>query len=1247
MTKTGRFLTATLAAALIAGELSRVFTGTYVNVYAAEPDLIVTDDLVAPESLIAEENEVAEGSEVTEESVASDKPVTNDDLLTEEPELTDEAEDIDILTADGATDQNVMWQTGVATIGELVPGGKTMGPALNVLGGLLGVGDEGLSQQDLINKLKDVNKQISGLSKSISAFRTEMNKGLDKLERDMYAEIDDALNKITNDVFINGVGAELDTLQTQVSGRNGIAHKIDTINGDTDMTEEEKAIEIAYLIGNNSEWNQTQNALYRFKLVGNLLAGQTYRDTKGRNLYQVLYDNAAVNSKLSGEAYNKISPYIDRVVYEYFYAYTTLSQCLSASLAVSLMTDEEAKKLDAVTYEHYLECKTSTGLVKRELDNINKQLLDAKDTHSIVSMYSSFKYKQKNDACVYIGGGSCSIALSADLAMIDNPWIGKRLHEGNYNEESYYQAMSDFVSDGTNLDPDHVKDLSDHVNDMGEDISFLDYLRDSGFRVDEHITGNNACFAVSDLKTKQYRTLSVNGCEYGFDTFDPRENGSGKTWSVACEFTGEDQDTYATLNDISYLGFKIIEPEEMPETAEEIYELIHTDYMALIEPDDDGYELYQKYALGDIPVTFSVSENDVTRVLDTADEKYPDPDKFIWQFSGESCVYFDGSYIMFTAPGTCSIRLIAQDPEGVEFISDRTELTCRENHASRDLYIWQRNGRTTYSFSMDPAVEYDLTSRIPLDVYKTGDTDDEILTDIEGVWESSNIPSDGILLEDDGRVTFKRQGEYRVRYKVMDAKGDYAYSNWFTLDVNDPNEYFTYTFLDTDGSELYRITKKEGTAIDTDSTPIKNGYSFVSWDRLNSDEDDLPGKMTGNNRTYTALWTRTVKDGYTTVLDEASLKKAVAEASASETTRIALGNDISVAKLTFPKSGKGDIVIDGVGHILTFRGNAALVPKGGQSLTLEDMTVKAEKSGKLQNITFSAASGGLKLDNITLIGKNAKITATKGNLCLRDVISDRLTVAGSSARVLTMENEVAAAAVTGFGSVEIKGFFAPGKIMKANYIDLSPTSYLRVPKGVAITANKGISGTGTIELENGFKPLTLGMNNSGSITLKSGESLEHKIIFNSKATNLNTVFDVRGISPKPVNGKYEYRLYCKSGKACLRAFTIKCGLKTYCEWADVITDISKTNPAGESVITLLSDVSISGALKLPTKGKCTHLTINGGGNALVFNAGTVTLTGGLTLRAVNIRSKKGTWTLKKGRYEFENDGSTLVGCHVK
>jgi queuosine biosynthesis protein QueC len=59
-------------------------------------------------------------------------------------------------------------------------------------------------------------------------------------------------------------------------------------------------------------------------------------------------------------------------------------------------------------------------------------------------MYSSFKYKQKNDACVYIGGGSCSIALSADLAMIDNPWIGKRLHEGNYNEENMRSTVVPF-----------------------------------------------------------------------------------------------------------------------------------------------------------------------------------------------------------------------------------------------------------------------------------------------------------------------------------------------------------------------------------------------------------------------------------------------------------------------------------------------------------------------------------------------------------------------------------------------------------------------------------------------------------------------------------------------------------------------------------------------------------------------------------------------------------------------------------
>ena len=252
---------------------------------------------------------------------------------------------VDALRGNAAGD--LLWNTGVAAVGQFVPYGTALAPILNAFGTLLGVGvDNQPSPDDLIKQLKDVCKQIRELDNSVSKFREEMDTRLNKFEREMSDEIEAALNEIKNDIFVNGVGAELDTLHTQVRGRSGIAKKIKAINSDDSMSDEVKAIETAYLIGNDKDWNETKNVIYRFKIVGDLLAGKrTYRDTNGRNLYQVLYDEAARNSMMSGEAYKTMEPYIDRVMDEYLYAYTVLTQCLTASLEGSLLTDEEVEKL--------------------------------------------------------------------------------------------------------------------------------------------------------------------------------------------------------------------------------------------------------------------------------------------------------------------------------------------------------------------------------------------------------------------------------------------------------------------------------------------------------------------------------------------------------------------------------------------------------------------------------------------------------------------------------------------------------------------------------------------------------------------------------------------------------------------------------------------------------------------------------------------------------------------------------------
>ena len=82
-------------------------------------------------------------------------------------------------------------------------------------------------------------------------------------------------------------------------------------------------------------------------------------------------------------------------------AYTVLSQCLTAHLTVSRMTDEEARALGDAEYKKYLQCKTRTSLVKMEMDDINKELLDAGDSESIISLYSVFKYKCQHERFIF------------------------------------------------------------------------------------------------------------------------------------------------------------------------------------------------------------------------------------------------------------------------------------------------------------------------------------------------------------------------------------------------------------------------------------------------------------------------------------------------------------------------------------------------------------------------------------------------------------------------------------------------------------------------------------------------------------------------------------------------------------------------------------------------------------------------------------------------------------------------------
>lgn len=1355
----GRLIAIILTTAFLTGEVGSGCMGA-VKVYAAESEVLsaeemtgmipVSGDEVISEDIILSEDETGydgsgerEGIVLTDVDVLTDANVLTDVDAPEDgmkPEDDEPEEDLDIvlpdmeyLPADGEelsfiSAGKVAWQTGVAAVGEFVPYGRALFPFLNMIGGLM---DSGPTNEDVYKKIDEVSNGINYLNKDLEQFRSEAEARLDELDKKMSDEIDTALNKIKNDVFINGVGSELDTLHAQINDKDGIASQIDIINNDTTMSDKVKAIEIASLIGNDKNWDETNNALYRFNNVGDLVAGQTYRDTGGRNLYQVLYDNAKLDHMFSGETYDSIDPYIERVVDEYFYAYTVLSQCLTAHLTVSRMTDEEARALGDAEYKKYLQCKTRTSLVKMEMDDINKELLDAGDSESIISLYSVFKYKYKHERFIFIDEGKTEIAVSNKLAQSKDSATGRKrvnisdhgvldIYEMksqwylNSHYTQYYRKQNSFVSGGTILEPAYVKDIYDHLQRRSSRISFYDYLKNNGFDIARY--GKNSFFATSKLKTTPV-SFSQNrywGCEYGFETFYMNMIGDPKTERPVCTLSVQTQtikksegglDTeyksktdkrkhwtthnyvYVIPSGSAFMGFTKVSREKMPGNAAEVYEKDRSGYTVTVT-NNGSFEIRQKYDLNEqLKVTFK----------DANGKAVSNITKYQWEMDLSSLEngghLYDDRYAIFTKTGSFRLAVIAEDPAGKPIYSDWVEVKINDQSNSRELDINCKPKGIVAEVGKNYKAQTELFDWFAVYSLKEG----QYVTDYDLIFQSYELPEDGIELETGGGLKFTRPGTYNIRCKVEDSEGGSTYTEWCTFRVKDPQECFTMTFLDSDGTILHNITKEEGSTIDEDEIPdgveayhrsklelsggeevdfpeTREGYTFVGWDLI-SDEaggdgesDEMPDEMSGEDVTYKAIWQRTVKDGYLTVTDADSLTKAVSGAKSSETAYIALGNDVTLNKLDFPKSGNAAIVIDGMGHTLTFSKNAVVTPKDKQSLLLEDITIKAETKGKAQNISLTAAAGGIMLGKVNLTGKTASVNGSKGNLTLdnvmfncdrssvnaakdslllKDVIALNLTVKGSSKTVLTTEGEVGATTITGFKRVDNKGVLAPAKTLKVNYLNLSGNALLNVVKGASVTISKGISGSGTINLHNGFKPVVLGKDNSGSIRLVSDEALEYRMIFKTKAANLNKVFDVRELTGDSVNGKYEYGLYSKGDRAYLRAFTIKYNGNTYCEWQDMINDINRMKPAGEAVVTLLADVDVPGTLKLPARGRYTDLTINGGGHRLTFNSRNVTLTGNLTLRNISLASDTGEWILKKGKYEPVTSGTVLIGCTIK
>ena len=109
----------------------------------------------------------------------------------------------------------------------------------------------------------------------------------------------DILNEIKGGIYINGFGKDLDNLYTQLQL---MTTTFNTINTSKIYTENEKLVEIAYLIGNDGDWLKEGNMMFNLRNLAEVISGNTFVDIEKRDLFKVIYDLNVLHSYFSGEA---------------------------------------------------------------------------------------------------------------------------------------------------------------------------------------------------------------------------------------------------------------------------------------------------------------------------------------------------------------------------------------------------------------------------------------------------------------------------------------------------------------------------------------------------------------------------------------------------------------------------------------------------------------------------------------------------------------------------------------------------------------------------------------------------------------------------------------------------------------------------------------------------------------------------------------------------------------------------------
>ena len=379
-------------------------------------------------------------------------------------------------SAASAKPGQIIKDAGLAIVQKYVPGGGVISPVLKAIIGLV-------SQDD--------GPSIADISKDISDMRYEIKTQFEEVKKQMAKDTAHIESKIVDQTVLATKGSTFDDLLVALKET---ADQIETIQNDTTLTNDERAVEINGLIGKNTEWNNKNNFFFGLKSLQHILSDSTFSDTEDRDMFTVVLNDFEKQSMFRGEAMNKATPYISRLTLLDLYAYSISTQCLSAAKTVSKFTPDQVKKLSSIERTNYKRVSTLTSIVNREIDELENKTFDLDRKDSVMTHLKNFA---ETNRTVLINQGQSNKAVSNKIIC------RRHVKETDIHPEGIIAK----IFEGPLLIND-INTIVSYVKSAYPGKSLREYLSSVGF--DMSSVAKNANLFTGDRHVK-YKEVSILG----------------------------------------------------------------------------------------------------------------------------------------------------------------------------------------------------------------------------------------------------------------------------------------------------------------------------------------------------------------------------------------------------------------------------------------------------------------------------------------------------------------------------------------------------------------------------------------------------------------------------------------------------------------------------------------------------------------------------------------------------------------